>query len=198
MDKIICIGKNYPEHAKELGEKQPELPVIFLKPPSVLKQTHSWETTLNVHFPKDEQVVPECELVIEIGPNNEIQRVSVGLDVTLRAKQRELKKNGHPWTLAKVFPDSAILGPWQEIEQLPIWKSVNFGLRKEEKICQQANADAMIFQPVFLIQYISQFFPLCEGDIIFTGTPAGCINLLGNEKLEIFYGEKKYQVQWIT
>jgi 2-keto-4-pentenoate hydratase/2-oxohepta-3-ene-1,7-dioic acid hydratase in catechol pathway len=196
MDKIICIGKNYPEHAKELGEIQPDFPVIFLKPPSVLKQASSWETMLNAQFPEDEQVVPECELVLEIGSRHDIRQVSVGLDMTLRIKQKALKQLGHPWTLAKVFPDAAILGPWQTVQDLPNWQSLQFGLRKDGKICQQTNAAQMIFDPIFTIEYIRQFFPLCEGDIIFTGTPMGCINISIDDNVEIFLGEKKYYVRW--
>lgn len=118
MDKIICVGKNYLAHAQELGDAVPEKPVLFLKPPSVLKQAFEWNSSLCVTFPSDTAVQPECELVMRVGQDayqlteteakQIISHVSVGLDMTLRAKQTALKQQGHPWTLAKVFKDSRV------------------------------------------------------------------------------------------
>ncbi|MFM8313944.1 MAG: fumarylacetoacetate hydrolase family protein, partial [Deltaproteobacteria bacterium] len=129
MDKIVCVGKNYIEHAKELGDQVPEKPVLFLKPPSVLKQAHSRES-LDVFIPTDQgSVHHECEIVIrlkkggfrltEMEAEKCIGKVSVGLDMTLRDKQAALKKAGSPWTTAKVFPDSAIVGPWVAVDDFP-------------------------------------------------------------------------------
>ncbi len=206
MDKIICVGKNYVEHAKELNEQQPELPVLFLKPPSVLQQTSRWDSTLIARFPEDLEVVPECELVIEIAKDGEhitediapsfVRNVSVGLDVTLRARQRELKRRGHPWTTAKVFADAALLGPWINVETIPSWQSIAFGMRAANVALQQATANDMIRSPFFLIHFISQFFPLRQGDIIFTGTPAGCKSINQGEKVELFFEKKSFFVEW--
>ena len=203
MDKIICVGKNYLEHAKELGEAQPDFPVLFLKPPSVLKQAHSWNEQLVTQLPIDEEVVPECELILEIGRdgyriNQElaatfIRHVTVGLDVTLRGRQRQLKERGHPWTIAKVFPDAAIIGPWSNNESL----TLPFSLHCNHQRWQYATARDMIHSPSFLVHTISQFFPLCEGDIIFTGTPAGCISVQRHQRIEVSLGDKQFTVTFL-
>lgn len=206
MDKVICVGKNYRGHAEELGEKQPDFPVIFLKPASVVKQAHQWQQCLDVHFPADSTVVAECELVIQIAKDGDniavtqatpfIAAVSVGLDMTLRQRQSQLKKQGHPWTTAKVFPDAAILAPWIAVEQIPNWLEAPFGSKLNGDIAQQSTAKNMYFQPAALIAYISRFFPLCQGDIIFTGTPLGCPTIKKNETLDLFFADQEISVQW--
>jgi 2-keto-4-pentenoate hydratase/2-oxohepta-3-ene-1,7-dioic acid hydratase in catechol pathway len=200
MDKIICIGKNYPDHARELGEAQPDKPVIFLKPPSVLKQATDWQQTIRARLPHDTEIVPECELVLEIGTAGEniqkddalrfIKRIAVGLDMTLRGKQHELKKRGHPWTTAKVFADAAILSPWIDINALPDWQKTTFSLHRAGVCVQHATANDMLHSPAFLIHYVSQFFALCPGDIIFTGTPVGCIAIEAGTQVQLKLGDK--------
>ncbi len=206
MDKIIGIGKNYPDHARELGEAQPDKPVIFLKPPSVLTQATDWQQTIHARLPQDSEIVPECELVLEVGKAGEhidernaldfIKRISVGLDMTLRAKQRELKKLGHPWTTAKVFADAAILSPWRDVASLPDWHATSFSLHRDGVCAQQAAAADMLYPPAFLIHYVSQFFALCPGDIIFTGTPVGCITIDAGDEVELRLGDKGFKVRW--
>ena len=113
MDKVICIGKNYLEHAQELGDAVPEKPVIFFKPPSCVVQADVEGQTLEVLLPADRgSVHHECEIVCRIGLNGQIDAVTLGLDMTLRDLQATLKKNGHPWEISKVFSGSALLGPW--------------------------------------------------------------------------------------
>jgi acylpyruvate hydrolase len=206
LDKIICIGKNYREHAKELGEQQPDLPVMFLKPPSVLRQASAWGSKITADFPKDQEVVPECELVFEIAKNGYqisevsaisfIRRITVGLDMTLRSLQRQLKSKGHPWTTSKVFPDAALIGPWVEAESFSQWRSLPFGMRSQGQIWQQATAEQMIHNPFFLIHYVSQYFPLCAGDIIFTGTPAGCRSIQAGAEVDLYLGEQSYHISF--
>lgn len=122
IDKIVCVGKNYLDHAKELGDAVPEKPVLFLKPASVLKQALSWGEQLHLDFPSEYAAVqPECEIVLRMARDGykmtheqtryAISDITLGLDMTLRSRQSELKKQGHPWTTAKVFKDAAILGP---------------------------------------------------------------------------------------
>jgi len=207
MDKIICIGKNYRAHAEELGEAQPELPVIFLKPPSILKQAKAWNTEVHALFPEDQEVVPECELVLELGRSGMhlsaeeatgfVRSVTVGLDVTLRVRQRELKRQGQPWTTAKVFPDAAIIGPWIDVAALPNWIEAPFFLKQGAILCQHASAGDMLCSPTFLIAYISQFFPLCAGDIIFTGTPAGLKPIYRGTEVELGLSEHSFKVWWL-
>ncbi|MEK7689449.1 MAG: fumarylacetoacetate hydrolase family protein, partial [Bdellovibrionota bacterium] len=114
MDKLICVGKNYLEHAKEFpGEAIPEKPVLFLKPPSTIVKAAHFGDRVRVTLPIGRGAVHhECEIVVRLGPGLKPDAVTLGLDLTLREVQADLKKKGHPWELAKVFDGSAVLGPW--------------------------------------------------------------------------------------
>ena len=135
MDKLVCIGKNYLDHAKEmakdLGDAVPDRPVLFLKPPSVLHQVLS-SAPLKLDLPVGAGAVHhECEIVLRLNRSgfrmnlaeaqSAIGWVSLGLDMTLRDRQTELKKNGHPWEVSKVFPGSAVVGPWLATPEFPQW-----------------------------------------------------------------------------
>ena len=171
MDKIICFGKNYQDHILELGDKSVIKPVIFLKPPSVLKQCVNWDEKIEAFFPKNETHY-ECELVIRLGMGGynltldqaakSISAYTVGLDMTLRQEQMVLKQNGHPWTISKVFPDSCIIGPWIEVFDMKFMDEI-FRFSLNHHLKQKSCANNMLFKPVDLIVYASQFFPLCEG-----------------------------------
>lgn len=204
MDKIICVGKNYLEHAKELGDAIPDKPVLFLKPPSVLKQVAEWGDSLQARFPyQDHAVQPECELVFRIakdmyqldGPPkwDVISDVTVGLDMTLREHQTLLKKQGHPWTTAKVFLDSALIGPWEN----NILKHQTFRLCIQNKCQQKGDLREMMTQPLELLAYISAYFPILAGDILFTGTPAGVCSIQPSDRLQVFLGESYYWVNFV-
>jgi 2-keto-4-pentenoate hydratase/2-oxohepta-3-ene-1,7-dioic acid hydratase in catechol pathway len=196
IDKIICIGKNYLEHAKELGDAVPEKPVLFLKPPSVLLQAKSWGETVQAKYPAGfEAIQPECELVLQI-KNQQIFAVTIGLEMTLRALQTQLKQNGHPWTTAKVFPDAAIIGPWLPITDCKNYLEIPFSLELNGKLCQQACGNTMMTKPRELLTYITSYFPLCDHDIIFTGTPAGVTSIAPHAKAMVRLGERAFQVQW--
>lgn len=208
MDKIICVGKNYLEHARELGDDVPEKPVIFLKPPSVLRQANNWNDTIQASFPKGKgEVHPECEMILQVGfdgyqltpeqAKNAIESVSLGLDMTLRTHQAQLKKSGHPWTTAKVFLDAAIIGPWIPITEFKNYMDIEFSMSIDGIQRQYAFPSEMMMKPVDLLIYISQFFPLCAGDIIFTGTPVGVSPINEDSIVEMHWGEKKYSVKWI-
>src|SRR3990167_8948738 len=121
MDKIICFGKNYLDHQVELGDKKVDKPIIFLKPPSILRQCSAWEQESHLSLtPKETHY--ECELVLKLKQGGyqlslgEAAQIigwyTVGLDMTLRKLQLQLKNAGHPWTTAKVFKDSGVIGPW--------------------------------------------------------------------------------------
>lgn len=207
IDKIICVGKNYLEHAKELGDAIPEKPVLFLKPPSVLKTVMRWQDTLYIpDLPQDANIQPECEIVLHITTGgyritreqaeNMVGEVSLGLDMTLRTRQTQLKKNGHPWTTAKVFPDAAIIGPWISLKEFHDYLDTPFSLSINDKICQQAKGTEMMMNPVELLVYISSFFPLCAGDIIFTGTPAGVSPISANDQATLSWGNHSFSVIW--
>ena len=177
--KLVCVGRNYQAHAKELGNEVPEFPIIFLKPNSVL--IHSGEEIIHPEYSTD--LHHEVELVLLIGSevknaNDEeaegaIAGYAIGLDMTLRDIQNELKKKGHPWTLAKVFDGSAVVSEF-------VLKD-DYQLRGNEKIALSVNGeprqistlDKMIFDAKEIVKYISSKMTLEEGDLIFTGTPEG-------------------------
>lgn len=206
MDKIICVGKNYEEHAKELGDAIPAKPVLFLKPPSVLKQARNGEA-LQLTIPTDRgSVHHECELVIQLKnggfqmdrleAEQAIGAVSVGLDMTLRDQQSSLKKAGSPWTISKVFPDSAVVGPWFSIEKFTNYLETTFSLKINGQLRQQDSPRHMILDPIECIMYMSQNFPLCSGDIIFTGTPKGVNAVVPGDAGVLTFGPVEFSVVW--
>lgn len=196
------------EHAQELGDAVPENPVLFLKPPSVLKQVNHWGEQLQLDYPiGDSKVQPECEIVIRVGcdgyrmtsaqAQQAISAVTVGLDMTLRDRQTALKQQGHPWTTAKVFKDAAIIGPWIASSVFPNYLNTNFELRIEGRTCQSAQGHTMMMLPEDLLVYISQFFPLRAGDIIFTGTPVGVTSIYPGNIANVTWGQYGYTVIWL-
>jgi len=206
MDKIICVGKNYEEHIKELGDAPPAKPVIFLKPPSVLRQANLREC-LDLALPVDRgSVHHECEMVVRLKKSgfrmgldeaqNAIESVTVGLDMTLREEQSVLKKAGSPWTTAKVFVDSAVIGPWIEIKDFPMFLESEFCLKVNGLLRQRATSLQMIFNPTQCISYISEYFPLCAGDIIFTGTPKGVNSVVPGDAGVLTFGPIEFGVRW--
>jgi 2-keto-4-pentenoate hydratase/2-oxohepta-3-ene-1,7-dioic acid hydratase in catechol pathway len=207
FDKIVCIGKNYLDHAKELGDAIPDKPVIFLKPPSVLKQASHWGESLSLKLPHSTSDVHyECEIVLRLKKGGyqmslaeaktAVGGVSLGLDMTLRTLQATLKKNGHPWTTAKVFIDSAIVGPWIPLNEFQNFMETEFSLTINDQIKQHALPKQMLFNPFELIAYVSEFFPLCEGDLIYTGTPAGVGAVEVNTTATLKWGNHQYSTKW--
>jgi 2-keto-4-pentenoate hydratase/2-oxohepta-3-ene-1,7-dioic acid hydratase in catechol pathway len=207
MDKIICIGKNYLEHAIEMGDAIPEKPVIFLKPPSLLRQATHWGDVLQLGFPEDQSEIHyECEAVFKINrqgyrlsqteATQVIDAVSLGLDMTLRSLQEKAKKEGNPWTISKVFKDAAVLGPWLPWDTFDTIKNEDFSLTIDGKVKQRANVSQMRLSFIELLVYVSHFFPLCAGDIFFTGTPAGVGPLTKGTSAALKWGRYEYGVQW--
>jgi 2-keto-4-pentenoate hydratase/2-oxohepta-3-ene-1,7-dioic acid hydratase in catechol pathway len=205
IDKIICFGKNYDDHMRELGDKPVEQPVIFLKPPSVLRQVSDWNQELALHL-TNEETHYECELVIRISEGGyqmtpqaaqqAIDACTIGLDMTLRKQQAELKKNGHPWTTAKVFPDAAVIGPWINLKDLPNYLEEEFRFILNGELKQKSKGKFMRYAPAELVAYASQHFPLCAGDILFTGTPAGVGAVAKNTKASVEFAGFCYYVRW--
>jgi len=191
--KIICIGRNYADHAKELGNEIPDEPVIFMKPKSALLQPHTPfyypEFTNELHY--------ECELVLRINKNgkyiqerhasNYYNGITVGIDFTARDIQDECKKKGLPWEKAKAFDNSAAIGKFVDITPEFNKKNVKFSFTKNGEIVQQGNSADMIFNFDKLISNISNYFSLNIGDLIFTGTPAGVGECVVGDELEAFY-----------
>ena len=203
MDKIVCFGKNYLEHARELGDAVPERPVIFLKPPSILKQATGTPSgnpsqVTDVRLPRAQgDVHHECEIVFRLSRALTPEAVTVGLDLTLRGLQNTLKNAGHPWTIAKVFEDAAVVGPWLSMEIFREWRDTPFELQLGERVVQRGIAGDMSFQIEQLVEQARAHFPLCEGDLIFTGTPAGVGPLSPGQEAELRFGRIRYRVRFV-
>jgi len=190
--KIICIGRNYAEHAKELGHEVPDEPVIFMKPKSALLQSHTPfyypEFTNELHY--------ECELVLRVCKNgkyiqerhasNYYNGITVGIDFTARDLQDEAKKKGLPWEKSKAFDNSAAVGKFLDITPEFNKRNINFRLLKNNELVQKGNSGQMIFNFDSIVANISNYFSLNIGDIIFTGTPAGVGECVVGDELEAF------------
>jgi len=190
--KIFCIGRNYVAHAKELGNETPEEPVVFMKPKSALLQPHTPfyypEFTNELHY--------ECELVLRISKNGKyIQEkfaskyydaVTTGIDFTARDIQNELKAKGLPWEKAKAWDNSAAIGKWILFSNIKSKKDINFCLYKNKELVQQSNSGLMVHSFDKIVSYISTFFSVNIGDLVFTGTPAGVGELVVGDELEAF------------
>ncbi len=190
--KIFCVGRNYVDHAKELGNTVPDEPVIFMKPKSALLQAHTPfyypEFTNELHY--------ECELVLHVSKNGKYidekyankyyDSITVGIDFTARDIQNELKKKGLPWEKAKAWDNSAAIGTWISTTNIKNKKDINFVLYKNKELVQQGNSGFMIYDFDYLVSHISNYFSINIGDLIFTGTPAGVGELVVGDELEGF------------
>jgi len=190
--KIFCIGRNYVAHAKELGNEIPEEPIVFMKPKSALLQPHTPfyypEFTNDLHY--------ECELVLRISKNGKyIQEkfaskyydaVTTGIDFTARDIQDDLKAKGLPWEKAKSWDNSAAIGKWIPFTSIKNKKDMNFCLYKNKELVQQGNSKLMIHDFDSVVAYISNYFSVNIGDMVFTGTPAGVGELVVGDEIEAF------------
>ena len=211
MDKVICIGKNYLEHAKELskmiGDSIPEKPVIFFKPPSTLKQT-SQNGTILAQLPDNRgQTHHECEIALRITKDcykitveeakSCFDAVTLGLDMTLRDLQANLKKNGHPWEMAKSFKDSILLGPWISMDNFKGFLETEFSFSVNGSIRQKSIGQKMTLNPYECLAYASEYFEIKKGDILFTGTPEGVGPVNKGDKCTIKWGKHlEFNIQW--
>lgn len=200
--KIICIGRNYTNHIAELQNERPTEPVVFMKPDSaVLLKQHPFvlpEFSNEVHH--------EIELIVKINKvgkyiepkfaHKYYDEISVGIDFTARDLQDQLKAKGLPWEKAKAFDGSAVIGEFVSKEQFSSLKEVNFELLKNGEIAQKGNSSLMLWKIDELVAYVSQFFTLKIGDIIFTGTPEGVAAVQPNDILEGFLeGQQLFRIQ---
>ena len=195
--KIICIGRNYAEHAKELKNDLPTEPVIFMKPKNALLLPG--KPIYYPEFTKDLQY--ECEVVVRICKNGKFiqekfahkyyDEVTLGIDFTARDLQREQQKKGLPWEIAKAFDGSAYLGEFIPITEDIAVQNLDFYLTKNEVKVQVGNTADMIFTIDKLITHISKLFTVNIGDLIFTGTPAGVGPVLIDDRLEGYLLGKK-------
>lgn len=179
VGKLLCVGKNYLDHAKEMGGKVPEVPMIFMKPTSTLIYD---KETIN-HPSYSNEMHHEVELVLLIGEKiknadkkeaeNAIYGYGVGLDMTLRDLQKKFKDAGHPWTLAKGFDDSAVISDFIAKDDYKLTGEEEIKLYKNGKIQQSSKLSKMIFSPVHIVKFLSEHMTLEPGDLIYTGTPEG-------------------------
>ncbi len=189
--KLICIGRNYADHAKELKNEVPTEPVIFMKPDTALLPKR------NPFFLPDfsDEVHHELELVVrinKIGKSIEekfahryYDQVTVGIDFTARDIQAKCKEKGLPWEKAKAFDHSAPLGEWVDLGGRDI-QNLNLELKKNGETVQQGNTNYMLFSVDRLIAEVSKYFTLKIGDLLFTGTPAGVSKVERNDRLEAY------------
>jgi len=177
--KIICIGRNYAEHIKELSNQLPSDPVFFMKPDTSIitgnKPFFLPDFSADIQY-EVELVLKICKVgksISEKFASRYYDEIGIGIDFTARDLQTKAKEKGLPWEIAKAFEGSAPLGKFVPKKELPDLKSINFHLDKNDKMVQQGSSADMIFSFDKIISYVSRFFPLKTGDLIFTGTPAG-------------------------
>lgn len=190
--KIICIGRNYLAHVKELDNDLPTQPMFFMKPATALLLPH------NPFFYPDfsKEIHYETELVLRICKSgrsidekfasNYYDAITVGIDFTARDLQRECKAKGHPWEIAKAFDSSAPIGEFKKISTLKSPDDIAFGMKLNGEWVQQGHSRDMIFSFDKIISHVSRFVTLKEGDYIFTGTPQGVGEVHIGDKLELF------------
>ena len=195
--KIICVGRNYTDHIKELENNKPKDPVLFLKPDSsiILKNKPFFipDFSQNIHY--------ELELIIKISRlGKHIQEkfshkyydfIGLGIDFTARDLQTDLKSKGLPWEKSKAFDGSCFTSKWINKSEFNDINNLNFNLDKNGKTVQKTNSKLMLWKIDELISYISTFFTLKIGDVIFTGTPAGVGKVSIGDNLEGFIEENK-------
>jgi len=194
--KIICIGRNYSEHAKEMNSEVPEKPVFFIKPDTCLLRNN--QPFYYPEFTKDLQY--EVEVVIRINrlgrcinkrfAHRYYDAVSLGIDFTARDLQRECKKKGLPWEIAKAFDYSAPIGDFISKEDFADIGNLDFRLEKNNAVVQQGNTRDMIFGYDELIDYISRFVTFRIGDLMYTGTPAGVGPVQIGDRLKGFLNDR--------
>ncbi len=195
--KIFCVGRNYADHAKELGNEVPEEPVIFMKPKTALMQSNA-----PFYYPEfSNELHYEVEIVLRICKNGKyidpdtadkyFDAFTIGIDFTARDIQAELKKKGLPWEKAKAWDNSAIIGKWIDLTPELRNTPINFSLQKNREQVQAGTSTDMIFSFQEIIANISQYFSLNIGDLIYTGTPAGVGECVTNDLLEGFYEKEK-------
>jgi len=187
--KIICIGRNYSDHIEELHNEKPKDPVVFIKPDSaVLPKEQDFyipEFSDNIHY--------EVEVLVKIKKvgkhidesfaHTYYDEIGLGIDFTARDLQATLKEKGLPWEKAKGFDGAAVIGKWLPKTEFNDLNNLNFELKKNDEIVQSGNTGLMLWKIDELIAYVSTFFMLKKGDVLFTGTPAGVGKVAANDYL---------------
>jgi len=195
--KIICIGRNYTDHIAELDNEKPEHPIIFMKPDTaiLLKNQPFFipDFSTDVHH--------EVEILVKISrvgkhidrkfAHKYYDEIGLGIDFTARDLQHELKSKGLPWEKAKSFDGAAVIGNFIPKETFNDINEIEFSLQKNEEVVQKGKTSLMLWKIDALIEYISKYFTLKIGDVIFTGTPSGVAKVNPNDRLTGFIEEKE-------
>ena len=188
--KIICIGRNYIDHIKELSNQKPMNPVVFLKPDSSVIAKNQ-----NFIIPSfSNEIHHEVELVVKINKvgkhidksfsHKYYDEIGLGIDFTARDIQSNLKEKGHPWEKSKAFDNSCMVGNFLKKEKLEDISKIEFSLKKNNELVQSGCSNDMLWKIDELISYVSQYFTLKIGDLIFTGTPSGVSKVESGDRLE--------------
>lgn len=195
--KILAIGQNYIEHNKELNSKHPSEPVVFMKPDTALLRNNKPffipDFTEELHY-ETELIVKINRLGKNIAPkyaHRYYSEIGLGVDFTARDVQRRLKNEGKPWEISKAFDNSAVIGDFIPVEKVGNVQDIRFSLQLNGATVQQGHSADMIFPIDELIAYVSCFFTLKIGDILFTGTPAGVGKVAVDDRLEGFIFDTK-------
>jgi 2-keto-4-pentenoate hydratase/2-oxohepta-3-ene-1,7-dioic acid hydratase in catechol pathway len=200
--KIICIGRNYTKHIEELQNERPTEPVIFLKPDTAVLPKN-----MPFFIPDfSDDIHHEVEILVRINrvgkhieakfANKYYDEIGLGIDFTARELQAKLKEKGLPWEKAKAFDGSAVIGNFLPKSNFESLNSINFELRNNGNLVQQGSTSNMLWKIDELIAYVSQYFTLKIGDIIFTGTPEGVARVDPNDVLEGFIeGQQLFKIQ---
>lgn len=198
--KIICIGRNYADHAAEMKAELPTAPVFFMKPDTALLRESDFylpSFTQDMHY--------ECELVVKIDKmgkhidpayaSNYYSKISLGIDFTARDLQSRCKEKGLPWEMAKAFDNSAVVSDrWLPVQEFPLAKA-QFSFYQNDVLKQQASGSEMLFSIDQILGYVSQFITLKTGDLIFTGTPAGVGPVaIGDVLKGVLEGQEMFQI----
>jgi 2-keto-4-pentenoate hydratase/2-oxohepta-3-ene-1,7-dioic acid hydratase in catechol pathway len=195
--KIICIGRNYAAHIEELKNETPGNPVVFLKPDTALLKNGAAffypDFSKNIHH--------EAELVLKISKEGKyiqkqfahryFEEIGLGIDFTARDLQDQCKAKGLPWEIAKAFNGSAPIGDFIPVSDVEDLKNIDFHLTINGDTKQKGNTSLMLFDFGTIIEYVSQFFTLKKGDLIYTGTPAGVGPVKVGDHLEGYIGTQK-------
>ncbi len=195
--KILAIGRNYADHIKELNNERPDQPVIFTKPDTALLKKNA-----NFYYPDyTSDIHHEVELVIRIckvGKNIDerfahkyYDHIGIGLDFTARDLQQHAKEKGLPWAIAKGFDGSAPISEFVPISKYNDLDDLNFSLKVDGEVKQKGNTSLMLFGFNYMVAYLSKFFTLKKGDLIFTGTPKGVGPITIGQKLEGYIEDEK-------
>jgi 2-keto-4-pentenoate hydratase/2-oxohepta-3-ene-1,7-dioic acid hydratase in catechol pathway len=195
--KIICIGRNYRDHIRELNNDRPKNPVVFLKPDTALTKDNQ-----PFYYPRfSQEIHHELELIVRIGregkhipekfSRNYYNQLGIGIDFTARDLQNELKNKGLPWDLSKGFNGAAVVSHFVPLETIDSVQNINLELRINGESRQRGNTIQMMFTVDYIISFVSEYFTLKTGDIIFTGTPGGVGPVEIGDRIEGFMENEK-------